>query len=66
VRVIACGRCCLTYRSTELPALELVEVLDSNSVRQVLSDWPSGLSIEIRRCKRCGGEIAREAKSGDM
>jgi hypothetical protein len=60
-RLIACGQCRLTYRSTALRKLELVEVLDSNCVRQVLSDWPSGHSIEVRRCKRCGGEIARES-----
>ena len=66
VRLIACGRCRLTYGSGELLGLELVEVLDSNCVRQVLSDWPSGVSIEIRRCARCGGEITREAKAGDI
>jgi hypothetical protein len=32
----------------EWRGLELVEVLDSHSVQQVLSDWPSGLSIEVR------------------
>jgi hypothetical protein len=53
----------VTYGSAEWLALELVEVLDSNCVCQVLSDWPSGLSIEVRRCRRCGGELAREAKS---
>jgi ribosomal protein S27AE len=63
VRRIACGRCRVTYGSPEWLALELVEVLDSNCVCQVLSDWPSGLSIEVRRCRRCGGELAREAKS---
>jgi hypothetical protein len=47
-----------------LRTLELVEVLDSDCVRQVLSDWPSGHSIEVRRCKRCGGEIAREKAEG--
>jgi hypothetical protein len=44
--------------------LELVEVLDSNCVRQALADWPSGLSIEVRRCSQCGGEIARAATAG--
>ncbi len=61
MRLIACGRCRVTYRSTEFVGLELVEVLDSHCVRQVLSDWPSGHSIEVRRCKRCGEEIARES-----
>jgi hypothetical protein len=56
----------LTYRSTEWRGLALVEVLDSHCVQQVLSDWPSGLSIEVRCCKRCGGEIARAADSGNI
>jgi hypothetical protein len=58
-RLIACGRCRQTYRSTALRRLELVEVLDSNCVRQVLSDWPSGHSIEVRRCKRRWRDRAR-------
>jgi hypothetical protein len=65
-RVIVCGRCRLTYRSTEWLGLELVEVLDSTCVRQVLSDWPDGHSIEVRHCKGCNGEIARTACSGDV
>jgi len=64
-RVIVCGRCRRTYRSTEWLGLELVEVLDSTCVRQVLSDWPAGHSIEVRHCKRCHGEIARTACDGD-
>jgi len=63
-RPIVCGRCRRTYRSTEWLGLELVEVLDSNCVREALSDWPSGLSIEVRQCKRCGGEIARAGAAG--
>jgi hypothetical protein len=66
VHLVICVRCRLTYRPSEWVELELVEVLDSTCVRQVLSDWPSGLSIEVRRSKRCGGEIAREEKSGTI
>jgi hypothetical protein len=58
-RLIICGRCRLAYSSTEWLGLELVEVLDSRCVRQFLSDWPAGDSIEVRRCGRCGGEMAR-------
>jgi hypothetical protein len=65
VRLIVCGRCRLTYRSTEWLGLELVEVLDTHCIRQILSDWPAGRSIEVRHCKRCGGEIARAPCSED-
>jgi hypothetical protein len=61
-RRIICSRCRLAYRSTEWPTLELVEVLDSGSVRRVLSDWPASDAIEVRCCRRCGGEMARLAK----
>jgi len=61
-----CGQCLVTYYSSEWPDLELVEVLDSSCVRQLLSDWPPGISIEVRRCKRCGGEIARPANPGEI
>lgn len=65
VHGFVCGRCRRTYRSTEWHGLELVEVLDSSCVRQVLTDWPVGHSIEVRRCRWCGGEIARLARSED-
>ena len=65
VRFIVCGRCRLTYRSTEWLGLDLVEILDTNCVRQVLSDWPAGHSIEVRHCKRCGEEITRMACAED-
>jgi hypothetical protein len=59
---VACGGCGLACRTTaEWLRLELIEVLDSKCVQEVLSDWPPGLSIEIRRCRRCRGEIARAA-----
>jgi len=63
-RLIVCGRCRLAYSSTEWLGLELAEILDSNCVRQLLSDWPAGDSIEVRHCGRCGAEIARAARSG--
>ena len=59
-----CGRCGEAYSSTEWLGLELAEVLDSQCVRQVLTDWPPGDSIEVRYCWRCSGEIARAACSG--
>jgi hypothetical protein len=40
VRLVVCGRCRLTYRPPEWVELELVEVLDSTCVREVLSDRP--------------------------
>lgn len=62
----ACGRCRSIYASSAWPGLELVDVLDTDCVRKSLSDWPPGLSIEVRRCARCGEEIARTvgAESG--
>jgi hypothetical protein len=66
VRLVVCGQCRLTYRPPEWVGLELVEVLDGTCVREVLSDWPSSMSIEVRRCKQCGGEIARSADSGNI
>ncbi len=51
----------VAWGAREWLALELVEVLDGNGLRQIPSDWPSGLSIEVGRCTGCGGEIARAA-----
>ncbi len=56
---LICGRCRSTYDSSAWTDLEILDVLDSDCVRRGLADWPPGLSIEVRRCARCGEEIAR-------
>jgi hypothetical protein len=62
-RLTICARCRRAYSPTEWLGLELAEVLDSHCVRGIFSDWPAGDSIEVRRCTRCGAEIARAARS---
>jgi hypothetical protein len=62
LRRVICGRCRRTYRSTEWLGLELVDVLDIHCIRKILSDWPADHLIEVRHCKGCGAEIAREAR----
>jgi hypothetical protein len=62
-RLTVCGRCRRAYSATEWLGLELAEVLDGRCVREILSDWPADDSIEVRHCNRCGGEIARAARS---
>jgi hypothetical protein len=63
---LTCGRCRSTYDSNGWSDLELLDVIDSDCVQQGLSDWPPDLSIEVRRCTRCRGEIARTVRTGSL
>jgi hypothetical protein len=58
----SCARC---GREVDWTSLTLVERLDVDSVRSVVTRWPDGITVEIRRCA-CGGTIARTASSSQV
>ena len=43
--------------------LELVERIDGERVREILTSWPDAAVIEVRRCT-CGQVVARKACRG--
>jgi hypothetical protein len=57
-----CGACASRYAQHAWRALPLVETLTPQTIAPLVVRWPAGVTIEIRRCSRCGGSIARAAR----
>jgi hypothetical protein len=54
-----CGHCGSAFGAESWHALELVERVEPTRVRQQVTSWPDGASIEVRRCG-CGHTLARK------
>ncbi len=54
---LTCGGCSKTYGEAAWRALPVSERIGAPEVRRVLSKWPDGLVVEVRRCG-CGRTIA--------
>jgi hypothetical protein len=56
----ACGRCGALHDETAWRSLRVVETLDRDRVRDLVTEWPwpAATVLEVRRC-RCGATIAR-------
>ncbi len=59
-RPVRCGRCRQEYAPESWGRLELVGRITEDGVRTVVTAWPDGVAVEIRRCHACGGSIARK------
>jgi hypothetical protein len=57
-----CPRCGARDRFDELV---LVDVLGAPRLVGIVTSWPPGAIVEVRRCSRCGGPVARTA-SGEQ
>src|SRR5438128_1113366 len=57
-----CGACASRFNAPAWRALPVVATLDPQSIAPLVLRWPAGASIEIRRCSRCGGSIARRKR----
>ena len=54
----ACASCGTTYGEAAWQSLPLSARIEGAEVRRVVSPWPDGLLIEVRRCSACGRTIA--------
>jgi hypothetical protein len=53
-RCHACGK---TYGEAAWRSLRVAERIEAAAVRRLVSPWPEGVAIEVRRCS-CGRTIA--------
>jgi hypothetical protein len=55
-----CGHCAAEYDERAWRTLGIVQRVTTDEVRVLVTVWPVGASIAVRRCDRCGGPIARK------
>jgi hypothetical protein len=55
---VACNGCGTIYGEAGWRSLPLSERITPPAVRRLVSHWPEGFLIEVRRCSRCGRSIA--------
>jgi hypothetical protein len=55
-----CSGCAAIYPLAIWTSLSLVQSIDASEIATLVRDWPEGVAIEVRRCSRCGGSIARK------
>ena len=55
-----CGRCRAEYGEDAWRALECVDRIVAARVRGLVTVWPDDVVVDIRRCRACGGAIARK------
>jgi hypothetical protein len=58
-RAAACGHCGAALLAPAWRELPLVEQVTQGRVRTLVTRWPDGTGIEVRRC-RCGHPLARK------
>lgn len=58
--VVRCGRCRTEYAAEAWQELGFVERIVADNIRGLVTSWPEGIAIEIRRCPSCGASIARK------
>jgi hypothetical protein len=56
---VRCGGCATAFDSRAWLALPRIAVLTGDAIATHVVKWPAGVSIEIRRCPRCGRSLAR-------
>jgi hypothetical protein len=62
-RVFRCGVCGTSHGEPAWRLLPLVGHLEAREVRALVSHWPDGVRIEIRKC-RCGRTMAVKRPTG--
>lgn len=58
-----CHRCGAEYDAWYL--LELVEIVNMERIRSLLTSWDSKQRVEVRRCPQCGAALARLANGAE-
>jgi hypothetical protein len=59
-----CSRCGTAFDRAAWRLLTIVQRMDPPEIQLALLNWPAGLSIEVRRCTKCGSHLARKAPRG--
>jgi hypothetical protein len=54
-----CGRCGRAIDAQAWRALPLVEAIPPERLRELVTRWPSGARVEVRRCA-CGRALGRK------
>lgn len=57
-RPVRCGRCGSTYTPTAYASLPKLVTLDHEELTPIVSEWPTGVIVEVRECKGCSTPIA--------
>jgi hypothetical protein len=55
-----CAACAAIYPYAAWTSLSLVQSIEPAEIARLVRDWPVGVGIEVRRCARCGGSMARK------
>jgi hypothetical protein len=61
--VVRCNGCGAELSDDAWRELALVQRVTSEELRRFLVRWPTGASLEIRRCRHCGKNIARKERA---
>jgi hypothetical protein len=56
----SCAACAAVYPYAAWTSLALVRRIESAEIARLVVEWPSGVSIDVRRCAKCGAPIARK------
>ena len=57
--VVQCARCGHACSTETWRAQPRDQSLGRHELARVVSDWPEGVTVEVRACRGCGGAIAR-------
>lgn len=57
---VRCGRCRHEHSPDDWEELEIIDRIITARIRGLVTVWPEGVAIEIRRCRACGSSIARK------
>jgi hypothetical protein len=59
------GRCPCGAKHDEAAfrTLQSVRVIDGEALRAIVSRWPEGTIVDVRRCNACGRALARLVRS---
>ncbi len=61
--LVQCARCGHACTADAWRALPREQTLTREDLARVVSDWPDGLTVEVRACRGCGGAIARAVRA---
>jgi hypothetical protein len=55
---VTCGGCGSRFQRRAWAELSIAERIEAVEVSRVVLNWPADFCVEVRRCPRCGREIA--------
>lgn len=58
-----CPHCQAIYPEEEWSRLEMSERIAPEDVQRLVRGWPEALCIEVRRCGRCGRNVAAKRET---